>query len=220
MVQTLPALSLVLATTKFELKKASIMFGIGIAVFILLLTKLLFPNVFGWNPGNQFKYYGNFLSYVAGSKSLDNYNSFFDGNVNRIMAADDFIKLNGATGKSVYSERERRSDNNDREHMVVYIWGDLPWIYATSDVWNPSRYVTSFHVFGVPNGKAEVMTSLLKNPPIYILKPPRSIGTFAQLENLLEANYTLVSNIEGTDVYALKSIANTTNENIFKKKEN
>ena len=64
------------------------------------------------------------------------------------------------------------------------------------------------------------MTSLLKNPPIYILKPPRSIGTFAQLENLLEANYTLVSNIEGTDVYALKSIANTTNENIFKKKEN
>jgi 4-amino-4-deoxy-L-arabinose transferase-like glycosyltransferase len=195
MVQILPALSVVLATVppslvlwragKFELKKVSIAFGVGITLVILILTRLLFPNIFGWNPGDQFKYYGNFLNYVIGNKSLDSYNNFFDGNVSRIMAANDFLQARNATGKS------------------VYIWGDLPWIYATSGVWNPSRYVTSFHVFGVPNGKAEVMASIAKNPPIYILKPPRSIGEFNELENLLASNYTLVSNIEGTYVYAL-----------------
>lgn len=200
MVQILPALSIVISTVKFELKRASIAFGVVIALVILILTRLLFPNVFTWNPEGQFNYYGNFLGYVTGNKSLDGYNNFFDGNVNRIMAADDFLQMRGATGKS------------------VYIWGDLPWIYATSNVWNPSRYVTSFHVFGVPNGKAEVLASLSKNPPIYILKTPRSIGEFNELENLLAANYTLVSNIEGTDVYTLKVSANPKqNENIPQK---
>jgi len=212
MVQVLPALSIVLTTIKFQLKKASIGVGIAITVIILILTKLLFPNIFGWNPGDQFKYYGNFVNYVSGSKTTDSYNNFFDGNVNRIMAANDFLRINGAMGKSVYSERKRRSDNKERENMVVYIWGDLPWIYAASSVWNPSRYVTSFHVFGVPNGKAEVMVSLLKNPPLYILKPPRSIGEFNELENLLAANYTLISNIDGTDVYFLKTSPNSKND--------
>lgn len=200
MVQILPALSIVAVTVKFEIKRATVGFGVAITIVILILTKLLFPNIFGWNPGEQFKYYGNFLSYVAGNKSLDSYNNFFDGNVNRIMAANDFLIANGAKGKS------------------VYIWGDLPWIYATSGVWNPSRYVTSFHVFGVPKGNAQVMASLAKNPPIYILKPPRSIGEFNELENLLAAHYTLVSSIEGIDIYALKSsTSKSLNENIPQK---
>ena len=56
----------------------------------------------------------------------------------------------------------------------------------------------------MPNGKEEVMADLLQKPPVFIIKPPSSIGYFEGLENLISQNYTLVSNIEGVDMYALK----------------
>ncbi len=183
MVQILPALAIVVSTVKFELKGKTAIVGGLLVVVLLVSTGRLFPNIYGWNPTDQFKYYGNFVSFVNGSKSLDSYNNYFDHNVNRIMAADDFLKLNGAAGKS------------------AYIWGDLPWIYAISDVWNPSRYVTSFHVFGVPNGREEVAGDVMKSQPDYILKPPSSIGNFPELENILIANYTLDSSVEGIEVF-------------------
>ena len=99
------------------------------------------------------------------------------------MGLADFLRLKGAYGKS------------------VYIWGDYPWLYAITDAKNPSRYVTSFHVFGVPSGQSEVAANLQKNPPDYIIKPPSSIGYFPELEKLIATNYTLVANIENSQVF-------------------
>lgn len=187
-IQSLSAFSVVLATISFKkhFNKIGAIFGLGAIVILLILTKFLFPNLFVSDPFDQFKYYQNFSSFVIGNKSVDEYNNFFDRNVNAIMAAADVLKTVKAEGKS------------------VYIWGDLPWIYAITDVINPSRYVTSFHVFGVPNGKEEVLRDVTKSPPVYILKPPGSIGYFEELEKLIAANYTWVSTVQDIKVYALK----------------
>lgn len=187
MIQTIPAISLLLCCVPRKLSLKN--YYIGVVIFVIpliILTRLLFNSLFSWNPTDQITWWQNFIAFSTGAKSADEYSGFFDKNVNKILAVSDFLKFNSAAGKS------------------VYIWGDLPWIYAISDVSNPSRYVTSFHVFGVPNGKAEVILSLLKKPPVFIIKPPTSIGYFLELENLISQNYTLVSNVEGASIYTLK----------------
>jgi len=80
----------------------------------------------------------------------------------------------------------------------------MSWLYAIADLKNPSRYVTSFHVFGVPNGKGEVAGNLNNKLPIYIIKPQSSIGRFEELEILLSRKYTLVALINTAEVFALK----------------
>lgn len=189
LVQAIPALSLLLASFNLRMKLKSMSFAI-VLVFtfsLLALTQIVFPGLLGWNPNDQVKYYKNFVDLSTGRKSLEDYNNFFDSNASVVSGARDFLTSVNAQGKS------------------VYIWGDLAWIYAVSSVWNPSRYVTSFHVFGVPNGKEEVGEALVTNPPIYILKPPSSIGYFAELENILASSYTLQSTVSGIDIYARKN---------------
>lgn len=187
LVQATPALALLVASVNVKPKfKQSLAFVILFVLPILILIKLLFGGLFTWNPTDQIAYYKNFLSYASGSKSIDSYNNFFDRNVNTIMAVSDFLNSKGAKGES------------------VYIWGDLPWIYAIDDLKNPSRYVTSFHVFGVPQGKEEVISDILAKKPRYILKMESSIGYFAQLENLIASGYTQEPTVQGVEVFLKK----------------
>ncbi len=187
LVQAVPPLSLALVLLKKKLKftREKIIFASFFYLPFIGLTILLFSTVFRWNPIEQVKYWNNFISYANRTKSVDDYNNFFDGNVNTIMGLADFLKKHGAEGKS------------------VYIWGDYPWLYAIADVDNPSRYVTSFHVFGVPPkiGREEVIGDLIKEVPFYIIKPKSSIGIFPEFENYLASNYNLVFKVDEADVY-------------------
>lgn len=188
LVQVLPALSILVASISFKIKMngARVAFFTFFFVPLIILTQLLFTDFLSGGPINQIKYYKNFVGFASGSKSTADYNNFFDGNVNRVVTISDFF--------------------NTRKNFdgSAYIWGDLPWLYAAGNLENPVRYVTSFHVFGVPTGKAEVITSLAARPPTYIIKTPQSIGYFAELEKLLAEKYTLVSNVESVQVHMRK----------------
>lgn len=185
LVQAAPAIALTLASINFPVKftRARVVFALFFFIPIVFLTQTLFRDFLSGGPLNQISYWRNFLDFAGGKKSVDAYNNYFDWNVNRVMALDNFLISAGAKDQG------------------VYVWGDLPWLYAIGDLKNPVRYVTSFHVFGVPNGKEEVLSALLQNPPGYILKPPSSIGYFAELENLLGANYTLVARVEDVEIW-------------------
>ncbi|MEK7581424.1 MAG: glycosyltransferase family 39 protein [Patescibacteria group bacterium] len=188
LVQAVPALSLLLASINLKgvsLSKERLLYATLFLLPVLFLTRLFFSTFIVNGPVSQAKYWVNFSQKVTGVKTLDEYNNFFDTNVNTIMALSDFLKMNGGYGKS------------------IYIWGDFPWLYAMMDAKNPSRYVTSFHVFGVPNGQEEVVRDLVDKTPLYIIKPQTSIGHFNELENLLGAKYTLQAKINNADVYAL-----------------
>ncbi len=190
LVQVTPALSLLLASvkfSKFSLTQARVVFVLTFFLPILFLTRLLFSDFLSGGPINQINYWRNFTSYVTGDKSVDAYNDYFDRNVNTIMALSDSLKLNGAYGKS------------------VYIWGDIPWLYAIDDLRNPSRYVTSFHVFGVPGGSKEVEANLDASAPLYIIKPENSNGYFDGLEKILLKKYTLVEKLNSAEIYVLRN---------------
>ena len=194
LVQATPVLSLLLAQISLPVgknfshfvKKSSIVFAVFFVIPLIFLTRLLFADFISGGPINQIKYFRNFVDYVSGHKSLTSYNDFFDRNVNTIDALSDAVKQKGGVGSS------------------IYIWGDYPWLYAIVDGHNPVRYVTSFHVFGVPNGQKEVADALSANPPEYIVKPDSSIGYFAQLEKLINARYTLSAKVETAQLYFLK----------------
>jgi len=185
MVQAVPALSILVASISLKPKLRFIQVGFALSFFIPLvfLTKILFTDFLTAGPLNQLSYWRNFIDFTFGNKNINAYNDFFDRNVNSIMALSDFLYINRANNKS------------------VYIWGDYPWLYAISDLKNPSRYVTSFHVFGVPEGPEEVAKALYSMPPEYIIKPESSIGYFGQLEKLLDDNYTFVAQIENSKVW-------------------
>lgn len=185
LVQAIPAVSLLLASLNLRpiITRTRLKFGISFFVPLIFLTKLLFADFLSGGPLNQIKYWGNFWEFVSGDRSISHYNDFFDKNVNSLMAVRDFLAARGAMGS------------------WAYIWGDWPWLYAIGDLKNPSRYVTSFHVFGVPNGREEVMGDLAANPPKYIIKTPSSIGYFAELEKLLAEGYTLRSKVEDVAIF-------------------
>lgn len=190
LVQVTPAVALLLASVKLKDLRINIPRLVFVVVFIaplLFLTSLIFRDFISGGPINQIKWWGNFVDFATGRKSEEEYNNFFDGNVNTIMALSDAIVANNSKGES------------------IYIWGDLPWLYAIVDAKNPSRYVTSFHVFGVPEdiGRKEVSMNLNENPPKIIIKPKNSIGYFPELENLLVRRYTNFSKINDADIYIL-----------------
>ncbi|KKR78182.1 MAG: Glycosyl transferase, family 39 [Candidatus Curtissbacteria bacterium GW2011_GWA1_40_9] len=191
LVQVTPGVSLLLASislAKVRINIARFVFSCLFLIPLLFLTSLIFRDFISGGPINQIKWWGNFIDFATGNKSETEYNNYFDGNVNTIMALTDALKVNSAYGES------------------IYIWGDLPWLYAIVDGKNPSRYVTSFHVFGVPSeiGRLEVARDLNAKSPKYIVKPQGSIGYFAELENLLIRKYTHIAKINEADLYILR----------------
>ena len=185
LVQATPALSVILAsiTLKPQINRIRSIFALTFFLPLIFLTKLLFTDFLSGGPINQIKYFQNFAQYSTGEKGVDEYNNYFDRNVNTIMALADFLKINQGYGES------------------VYIWGDYPWLYAISDLKNPSRYVTSFHVFGVPEGQSEVIGNLVKNPPKYIINPESSIGYFPDLEKFIAQGYTSGGFVETSEIF-------------------
>lgn len=190
LVQATPATALLAASfsiTRVKIDRVKIIFAVSFFLPLLFLTRLIFSDFLTGGPINQIRYWNNFISYATGREGIGSYNDYFDRNVNTIMALSDFLSARNAHGKS------------------VYIWGDMSWLYAVANAHNPSRYVTSFHVFGVPNGKEEVAKALNNNPPLYIIKPQSSIGYFEGLEKLISNEYTFVAKINGAEIYARES---------------
>jgi len=185
LIQVTPPLALLLASLGSfrKMRIPTVVFILAFILPIIFLTKTLFVGVTSRNLSEQFAYEKNFIDLARGAKSTEAYNNYFDRNVNLLMAARDFLNLKGANGKS------------------VYIWGDWSWLYAASDLRDPSRYVTSFHVFGVPGGKEEVIASLSKSKPVYIIKTPNAIGHFDQLEKIILADYKVVIEFNNVQIF-------------------
>jgi len=200
LVQAIPPTSLLIASISFKpiLKKAQVTFALFFFIPLIFLTKLLFTDFLSGGPINQIKYWQNFVAFSFGKKSIDDYNNFFDANVNSIMALADFFNTQKKEKNVLGPQAEPRTASS------AYIWGDYPWLYAIADLKNPTRYVTSFHVFGTPTGKEEIAGALNANPPEFIIKPENSIGYFEGLEKILAKKYKIVGKIENSQVFEKK----------------
>src|SRR3989344_1651986 len=200
LVQAIPPTSLLIASISFkpQINRIRSIFALLFFLPLIFLTKLLFTDFLSGGPINQIKYWQNFVAFSFGKKSIDDYNNFFDANVNSIMALADFFNTQKKEKNVLGPKAEPRTASS------AYIWGDYPWLYAIADLKNPTRYVTSFHVFGTPTGKEEIAGALNANPPEFIIKPENSIGYFEGLEKILAKKYKIVGKIENSQVFEKK----------------
>ena len=82
----------------------------------------------------------------------------------------------------------------------IYIWGSDATIYnLTEKLPAGGKYIVSFHVHDLKK-ENYVIEQLQKSQPKYIVKLPGS-EEFAQLDELIEREYTLGNNTMGAEIF-------------------
>jgi len=127
-------------------------------------------------------YYENFVSYIFGGKTKDQYYEYWGDGVLRNYKIGDYIKR--ATGKE------------DK----VFIWGTEPAIYVLSNRQPAVKYTVSYHVLDF-SAQAEVGQKLMKENPKVVLVVKGEKGKFSQLSGILANNYVLTKTVGDIAVY-------------------
>ena len=123
-------------------------------------------------------YYKNFLAFVLDHKSVNSYQSFFDGNTPRDYEISMFIK----------------SEINENDK--IFIWGNNAQVYKLTDKVPPAKYTVAYHITQYPDGLSSTKDALRKtNPKIIVIMPNVSPYPFSLY------NYQIAINIGGALIY-------------------
>lgn len=116
-------------------------------------------------------YYQNFLKFATGKINKTQYISYFDPTLPEQYMLARVIA--------------RNTTSQDR----IFIWGDLPNIYALTRRLPPGRYTSAYHIkdFG---GYEETYNAILATRPKFILID-RHMDNFPKLAVILDASYSL-----------------------------
>lgn len=146
--------------------------------FITLSIVLIFiANNFNLR-GRLLDYYVNFISFSIGTKSISDYQKFFDGNTPRDYEIARYIKL--AT----------------KESETIFIWGNNAQVYKLSNKTPISRYVVAYHITNFKGATDEVNNAIqTKNPTLIIVMP--NVGPYPFNLN----NYSEKIDIQGAKFY-------------------
>lgn len=181
LIQIIPALALIIPLflkTVFELRKklpsriesirrTTALIGLGACVAALVVS---FVVIKFWNYAIP-PYYQNYIQFVTGKINRDQYFSFFDKTLTEQYGIANII----ASGTTP----------NDR----IFIWGDLPNIYALTRRLPPGRYTSAYHVKDF-QGFDETLAAIYKTSPKYMLVDNR-IEKFPHLDPLLSEEYVV-----------------------------
>jgi len=126
-------------------------------------------------------YYQNFVSFVLGRKSQQEYFDFF-GSVTRNYQVAYFIK--------------ERTVKNDK----IFVWGTQPAIYVVSKRLPVGRYTVSYHVADF-NAWDETINGLIQKKPEFIVKMLDEEKDFGRLDSLLASDYISVKTIEEAEIW-------------------
>jgi len=133
-------------------------------------------------------YYRNYVSYQAGERGYQKYERFFDGG--------------GESARDI-----AKAIREDGAGTTVYAWSELPWIYATGDLSNPTPYYTSFLGELLPDAKPTVARELVAEPPAYIVVSDNAYAPFGELEAFVALHYVLIEAQNDWRLYRLLSLA-------------
>lgn len=148
-----------------------------VTIPILLITLFLIFSNFKLYKKN-IAYYDNFLQFVFGSKSIQRYQSFFDGITPRDYEIARFIQM--------------KTDSEEK----VFLWSDSGQIYALSNKLPPGRYIVAYHLTMFNNAEEETRDVLNKTKPKFIIQTKDS----QQISQYL-ASYELRYKIQGANIY-------------------
>ncbi len=186
LIQVIPPISLLLAIfiQKLQALKSQlvlkrelgnlILLGLSVGILIFAVVSLKF-----WSYSIP-PYFQNYFKFMTGKISRDQYLAFFDQTLPEQYKLATYIV-----------ESTTPSDR-------IFIWGDLPSLYALTRRLPPGRFTAAYHVKDF-NAHDETVAAIVTTPPKLILIDKR-IETYAQLTGILAEEYIVVYN---SDVFTL-----------------
>lgn len=171
----LPAASL-LSGLIFDATRGS-RFTLGVFLIVVILSFTNFRLYKKIVP-----YYGNYIHFIFGNKSVESYQSFFDRNTPRDYEIARFINTKTKAGEE------------------VFLWGDSAQIYALSNKLPPGRYIVAYHITFYKTAIDETKQDIERVAPRYIFE----IKHTPEIFNFLD-NYTLKYIIRDVKIYERES---------------
>lgn len=147
---------------------------IGIVIFVVIYTAI---TKHFWIYGKNIPYYQNFLSFVSGEKSVEDYQSFFDRSTPRDYAVAGYLKT-----------RLGKNDN-------VFIWGNNAQVYKLINKLPPGRYTVAYHITNTAGTLKETQMAIAKAKPKFLV----IVGKRTSPVSL--SSYTNAMTIKDTTIY-------------------
>jgi hypothetical protein len=168
LIQIIPPISLllILAVRSIRDRKLFHLASIIIASAVCLVS--LFTIKFWYYE--QISYYRNYIQFVTGKKDRDAYFSYFDSRIPAMYRVASFL-----TSHTTADE-------------PIFVWGDMPMLYALTKRLPPGRYTSSYHIKDF-NGKPETIAALELKKPEYIIVDTTYEAPFEELHIILERDY-------------------------------
>lgn len=167
----LPAFALLVGHL-FEVKKTRIFDGVMIIVFVFIAS-----NYFQLYKKTG-SYYLNYLQFVTSSKSIVDYESFFDNNTPRDYDIANFISANVAAKEN------------------IFLLSDNAQIYALSDKLPIGKYIVAYHITFYKNADIITKQQIDEKQPRFIIQTVED----PLLDELL-SSYRLQYIMEGAKIY-------------------
>jgi 4-amino-4-deoxy-L-arabinose transferase-like glycosyltransferase len=143
----IPSFSLLVGQLISKRKTAFIPY-LGIVLLISFSTIKYFDH---WSVKGTINYYKNFVSFVTGGKSLNDYDAFFDKKTVRDSEIVNYI------------------NSHKKSSASLFIWGNTAQIYPQTGTLPPGRFTVAYHISGIPLYEEEIKKALIKNPPQFIV---------------------------------------------------
>ena len=126
-------------------------------------------------------YYQNFMEYIFGLKTQENYYSFWGEEVSSNYEAAKYIR--------------KVTNSGDK----IFIWGTRPAIYVLAKRSPVGKYTVAYHILDF-SAREEVAKQLIKEQP-KIIGVVKNEAEFAQLSGILTTDYVLVKEVGGLLIY-------------------
>jgi len=127
-------------------------------------------------------YYENFIGYVLGNKSDEEYRRFWGEGVVRNYKVAEYIM-----GMTDPSEK-------------IFVWGTEPAIYVLSDRLPVGRYTVAYHILDF-DAADETIEALSKEEPRIIVMMSNEKNMFDELNWIITSEYALVKEIDEAKIY-------------------
>lgn len=123
------------------------------SLLILFLVTILVIKSF-WLYTKFPSYYANFISFVAGQKSVHSYQAFFDSNTPTDYEIANYINLHTT-----------KSDS-------IFLWGNNAQLYKLTNKLPPGRYAVAYHITNYKDGILNTENAIaIKNPKFIVVMP-------------------------------------------------
>jgi len=133
----------------------------------------------------QKNYYLNFIQFIRGNKNEISYRNYFDPNTQRNYEVANYL--------------------NSTKKGKIFIWGDIPLVYALSQRQTVARFPAAYNIIFQKARQEETIRRLINNLPSHILIVEPQNYILPGLDRIIIKDYNLIQRIGDTKIYERKT---------------